>query len=89
MNLAQIKLRVGLLRELARGLGKEVTLWKGTDGPLLAGERRAYLNGLHDALAGLNNAAVVLDAAVRRLEALDLPEATAQPGSPKRTKAAQ
>jgi hypothetical protein len=40
---------------------------------LLAAELRAYLDGNQDALAGVDEARVVLEAVIRRLERLGLP----------------
>jgi hypothetical protein len=63
------------LDELSRGLAKEVVLWKECNDPLLYLERRAYLGAISDALAGVEEAWVVLAKARRRLE----PE-SGQPG---------
>jgi hypothetical protein len=69
MNLADLRGRVRRLDQLARGLAKEVTLWKSSsDDPLLYVERRAYLNAIQDALAGIESARVVLARARQRLE---------------------
>jgi hypothetical protein len=68
MNLTDLQGRVRRLDQLARGLAKEVTLWKGSDDPLLYLERRAYLNAIQDALAGIEAARVVLARARQRLE---------------------
>jgi hypothetical protein len=60
--------RVRRLEDLTRGLSREVALWKeGTD-PLLYLERRAYLNAILDALAGVEAARVVLARASQRLQ---------------------
>jgi hypothetical protein len=58
--------RVRRLEVLSRGLAKEVGLWKAGDDPLLYLERRAYLNAIQDALAGLEGARVVLAKALTR-----------------------
>jgi hypothetical protein len=58
---------VGRLLELARGFGSEVKRWQDSDGPLLPGEKREYLRGIYDALAGADEARVVLEKAVKRL----------------------
>ena len=60
--------RVCRLDELARGLAKEVALWKEGNDPLLYLERKSYLNGIQDALAGVESARVVLARARLRLE---------------------
>jgi hypothetical protein len=69
MGLADLKARVKRLEELAEGLGREVALWKGNDGLLLFAERKRYLAGIQDALAGAEEARVVLARVVKRLEA--------------------
>ena len=69
MNLADLKARVRRLDELARGLAKEVMLWKGGNELLLYLERKVYLGALQDALAGLEGARVVLARAHQRLQA--------------------
>jgi hypothetical protein len=56
------------LDELCRGLAKPVALWKECNDPLLYLERRVYLVAIRDALAGVEEARVVLAKARRRLE---------------------
>src|SRR5262249_20055417 len=68
MNLADLKARVRRLDELSRGLAKEVTLWKACNDPLLYLERKTYLNGIQDALAGVEAARVLLVKVSQRLE---------------------
>jgi hypothetical protein len=68
MNLTDLRARVRRLDELARGLAKEVSLWKGGDDPLLYLERKAYLGAIQDALAGVEAARVILAKAHQRLE---------------------
>jgi hypothetical protein len=60
MNLADLRARIRRLDELARGLAKEVALWKAGNDPLLYLERKAYLGAILDALAGVEAARVVL-----------------------------
>jgi hypothetical protein len=67
MNLADLTARVRRLDQLMRGLAKEVLLWKEGNDPLLYVERKAYLRGIQDALAGVEAARVVLAKARRRL----------------------
>jgi hypothetical protein len=67
MNLADLEARVRRLDQLARGLAKEVSLWRECNDPLLYLERKAYLNAIQDALAGVEGARVVLARARRRL----------------------
>jgi hypothetical protein len=68
MNLADLGARVRRLDELARGLAKEVALWKAGNDPLLYLERRVYLGAIQDALAGVEAARVVLAKARQRVE---------------------
>ena len=46
MRLPQIHARIVRLREVAEGLGREVSAWKGRESPLLALERRRYLDAM-------------------------------------------
>jgi hypothetical protein len=69
ISMPDVEKRLQRLEELMRGLSKEVALWKeGTD-PLLYLERKAYLNAIQDALAGVEAARVVLARAVQRVQA--------------------
>jgi hypothetical protein len=68
LELADIKARVERLERLALGLGEEAVLRRGAADVLLYRERRQYLAALHDALAGVEKARVVLAGAVRRME---------------------
>jgi hypothetical protein len=69
IRVSDIEARLRRLEELTRGLSREVSLWKEGNDPLLYLERRAYLNGVQDALAGVEAARVVLVRAVGRLRA--------------------
>jgi hypothetical protein len=68
LQVADLKGRIARLDRLARGMAKEVTLWKGGNDPLLFAERRMYLRAIQDALAGAEEARVVLARVVKRLE---------------------
>ena len=68
MNLSDLRARVARLDQLARGLAKEVTLWKSCNDPLLYVERKAYLGGIQDALVGIEAARVALAKAMQRLD---------------------
>jgi hypothetical protein len=68
MNLIDLAARVRRLDELARGLAKEVTLWKACNDPLLYLERKEYLNAIQDALEGVESARVLLVKARQRME---------------------
>ena len=68
MNLEDLAARIGRLDQLARGLAKEVQLWKKANDPLLYLERKTYLEAVQDALAGVEAARVLLAKARQRLE---------------------
>jgi hypothetical protein len=68
MNVADLTARVHRLDQLARGLAKEVQLWKRGNDPLLYLERKAYLAAIQDALAGVEAARVLLAKVRQRLE---------------------
>ena len=59
--------RLRRLEQLTRGLAREVVVWREGSDPLLYLERKAYLNAIQDALAGLESARVVLARASHRL----------------------
>jgi hypothetical protein len=67
ISVRDVEARVRRLEELSRGLSKELTMWKGGDDPLLYLERRSYLNAMQDALAGVEEARVVLARAAQRV----------------------
>jgi hypothetical protein len=68
MGLADLKARIERLDKLARGFSAEVGRWKGDDGLLLFRERKAYLAAVQNAIAGTDEARVVLEKVVRRIE---------------------
>jgi hypothetical protein len=68
MNLIDLQARVCRLEELALGLAKEVVIWKAGNDPLLYRERKAYLDAIQDALAGVEEARAILAEARQRLE---------------------
>jgi hypothetical protein len=67
-GVADLKARIQRLDKLARGLAKEVGLWRGCNDPLLYRERKAYLAGVQDALARAETIRVVLVGVVWRIE---------------------
>ena len=81
IGIEEVVARVRRLEDLARGLAKEVALWKEGNDPLLYLERKSYLNGIQDALAGVESARVVLARARLRLGpgARRVPEAPDDP----------
>jgi hypothetical protein len=74
LQLHTIKPRLPRLRELVAELVQEYLIVKQQDSPLRDGERRAYLIGIQEAIAGLDEARVVLGKAVMRVEKLGLPD---------------
>jgi len=74
VQLRIIKPRVGRLREMVDKLVQEYLLVESQQNPLLDGVRRANLIRIQEAIAGLDQARVVLGKAVRRIEELALPE---------------
>jgi hypothetical protein len=76
MTFDDLTSRVRRLEELGRGLSKEVMVVQKADDPLLYLERRAYLKGIQDALAGIEDARVTLARACQRLGAEEGPAAT-------------
>lgn len=67
MNQKDVKARIARLDELAQGLAREVSLWKKGNDPLLYLERKAYLEAIQDALAGMEKARVTLSKACQRM----------------------
>jgi hypothetical protein len=67
IGITDIDGRLRRLEQLTRGLAKEVVMWREGSDPLLYLERKAYLNGIQDALAGLESARVALARASHRL----------------------
>jgi hypothetical protein len=82
IRVADVENRLRRLEELARGLAKEVSLWRGGNDPLLYLERKSYLNAIQDALAGVEAARVVLARAVQRLRADQRKAAVEGEGAP-------
>jgi hypothetical protein len=68
MDVKAIAARVRRLDQLARGIAKEVVLWKGCSDPLLYLERKDYLNAIQTAAAGAEAARVALVKVRQRLE---------------------
>jgi hypothetical protein len=75
IQLPHIKARVVRLHQLTVNVGKEIVDQRHAEGLLLPLERRQYLDGLQDGLAGLDAARVVLAGVVKGLEgrAADIP----------------
>jgi hypothetical protein len=68
MGKADLQKRIERLDVLMRGLAKEVQVWRDCDdAPLTLAERRVYLRGIQDALAGAYAARVMLEKVLERL----------------------
>jgi hypothetical protein len=66
MSPEQVGRRIERLEQLSRALAKEIVVIGEADDPLLYVERRDYLKGLRDGLAGIESARVVLARARQR-----------------------
>jgi hypothetical protein len=73
LSIDDLRSRARRLEELTRGLAREIAVVGDADDPLLYLERRAYLNAIADALAGVDAARVVLARAVQRIDRRDVP----------------
>jgi len=80
MTWNDLQARVCRLDQLARGLAKEVSLWRSCNDPLLYLERRAYVGSIQDALAGVEAARVALAKACRRGQSESQPESASGSG---------
>jgi hypothetical protein len=83
IRVADVDKRVRRLENRTRGLSQEIALWKEGSDPLLYLERRAYLNAIQDALAGIEAARVVLGRASQRISTSPVreePEGDAEAG---------
>jgi hypothetical protein len=83
LTLSDMIARIQRLDELTRGLAKEVLLWREANDPLLYLERRAYLNAIQDALAGVESARVVLARARQRIESTREAAGSIEPDLPR------
>jgi hypothetical protein len=81
LEVKDIRARIGRLERLTVGLCKEVALIREGNDPLLYLERRAYLNAIQDAIAGVEEARVTLARARQRLDAqaVVVPQAVVEP----------
>jgi len=68
LHLHTIKPRIPRLRELVAELVQDYLLMQSLESPLLDSERRAYLNAILEAIAGVDEGFVVLDRAVQPIE---------------------
>jgi hypothetical protein len=68
MNREDIRARMRRLESLVRGLGLEEEIWRKCSAPVLAVDRLAYIDAIHEAIHGLETARVTLAKMVRGLE---------------------
>jgi hypothetical protein len=66
-TLVDLKGRIARLGRLERRFAREVALQRGAEDQLLFRERKQYLGGIQDALAGAEAARVVLTGVVKRM----------------------
>jgi hypothetical protein len=69
MNLTDLRARLQRLAKLAEGLAKEASLWKKCDAPVLYVHRLEYIEGIQDAVSGLEKARVALAKMIEQEEA--------------------
>ncbi len=60
MNEAAMRARMERLAKLVQGLATEASLWKKCDAPVLYVHRLEYMEGIQDAVSGLEKARVAL-----------------------------
>ncbi len=65
MNQHDLQARCNRLRELSKGLAREITLWSGPDALLHYDERQIYLESIRQALRGTEGAQTILHRAMR------------------------
>ena len=68
MQLEHLEARIRRLAEVARGLSLEASNFRKGDAPLLWTERQNYIDGILDAITGLEDARIALAKACTRLE---------------------
>jgi hypothetical protein len=68
MNLTDMRARIQRLEKLAQGLATEASLWKKCDAPVLYVHRLEYIEGVQDAVSGLEKARVAMAKMIREEE---------------------
>ena len=68
MNPEDLRARARRLAELVAGLGQEESLWRKCSAPVLAVERREYMDAIYQALRSLETARIALVKISHRLE---------------------
>jgi len=70
MNRQDLKTRKRRLEELIRGLFLEASLWRTCSAPIMALDRLAYMDAIHEAIHGLESARIILARVICGLENL-------------------
>jgi hypothetical protein len=60
MNEADMRARIRRLEKLSAGLATEAALWKKCNAPVLFVDRQVYIDGILDAVSGLEKARVAM-----------------------------
>jgi hypothetical protein len=68
MNLVDMRARMQRLAKLAQGLAQEASLWKKCDAPVLYVHRLEYMEGVQDAVSGLEKARVAMARMIQQEE---------------------
>jgi hypothetical protein len=68
MNLTDLRSRVRRLEQLVAGLSKELVLWKDCNAPILYVDRLEYLQGVDQAIHGMEKARAAMAKVCRRIE---------------------
>jgi hypothetical protein len=68
MNLTDLRSRIRRLEVLVAGLSKELSLWKESNAPVLYVDRLEYLEGIEQAIHGLEKARVAMVKVCHRIE---------------------
>jgi hypothetical protein len=68
MNLTDLRSRIRRLEELAAGLSKELALWKDSNAPVFYVDRLEYLEGIDQAIHGLETARLAMVKVCQRIE---------------------
>jgi hypothetical protein len=68
MNKIDMRARMERLAKLAQGLAEEASIWKKCDAPVLYVHRLEYVEGIQEAVSGLEKARVVLARMIQQEE---------------------
>ena len=68
MNREDLRARMRRIEKLVAGLGGEASLWDKCSAPVLAVDRLAYIEAIHDAIRSLETARITLPRMLREVE---------------------